>query len=137
MKNNIDIFAPADFAGIKVNNRIFRAATDEGMADKNGVPTEKLIKLYENLAKGGVGAIITGYMAVSKDGEAVMPGMVMIENDDRIDELSKVVERVHALQTPIIAQIAHCGRNGVVGKSFNVNKISEDVICRVIEDLFR
>lgn len=129
----IDVFKTAEIAGIKFNNRILRAATDEGMGD-HGYPTERLIKLYENLAKGGVGGIITGYMSVSTDGESDMPGMVMIESDDRISKLAEVVERVHALHTPIIAQIAHCGRNGVAGKTFQIGKISESTIERVADD---
>ncbi|MDO5516243.1 MAG: NADH:flavin oxidoreductase [Clostridium sp.] len=134
MADKIDVFEAVELAGIKLNNRIIRAATDEGLADENGNPTDKLSKLYENLAKGGVGGIITGYMSVSKDGESVMPGMVMIESDDRIARLAEVVNNVHKMGTPIICQIAHCGRNGVAGKSFNVNKISEDTINRVVKD---
>lgn len=42
--------------------------------------------------------------------------MVIIESDDRIVKLPEVVNRVHELETPIICQIAHCGRNGIVGK---------------------
>lgn len=134
MNDKIDVFEPATLAGIKLNNRILRAATDEGLADEYGNPTEKLTKLYEKLVKGGVGGIITGYMSVSKDGEAIMPGMVMIESDKRIIKLAEVVESVHEMGAPIICQIAHCGRNGVAGKSFNVNRISEETIKRVIKD---
>ena len=129
-----DVLKPCELAGIKLNNRILRAATDEGLADESGNPTEKLIRLYEKLAKGGVGGIITGYMSVSKDGKSVMPGMLMIEADERITELAEVVKRVHAMGTPVIAQIAHCGRNGVAGKAFHVNRISEETIQLVIND---
>ncbi|MDO4650240.1 MAG: NADH:flavin oxidoreductase, partial [Eubacteriales bacterium] len=134
--NRIDIFHSSDIAGINFNNRILRAATDEGMAE-NGNPTERLINLYEKLARGGVGGIITGYMSVSQDGESVMPGMIMIESDERIPQLAEVVKRVHELHTPIIAQIAHCGRNGVAGKSFQVGKISESTIERVADDFVK
>ncbi|BCN30961.1 NADH:flavin oxidoreductase [Anaeromicropila herbilytica] len=134
MIKQIDVFVPEELSGIRLNNRILRSATDEGMADSDGNPTEKLIKLYENLAKGGIGGIITGYMSVSKDGTSTMPGMVMIESDNRITKLTEVVNRVHQMSAPIICQIAHCGRNGVAGKAFNVNRISEDTIERVIND---
>ncbi|URZ05679.1 NADH:flavin oxidoreductase [Clostridium felsineum] len=134
MTNKIDVFAPSELARIRLNNRIIRGATDEGLADESGNPTEKLIKLYETLAEGGVGGIITGYMSVSKDGESMMPGMTMIESDERITRLAKVVNRIHEMGTPIICQIAHCGRNGIAGKEFNVNKISEETIERVIND---
>lgn len=60
------IFAPATLGGITLRNRIIRAATDESMGDKNGFPTDKLTALYERLAKGEVGAIITGYIGVAE-----------------------------------------------------------------------
>ena len=36
------------------------------MGDENGYPTDKLTALYERLAKGEVGAIITGYIGVAE-----------------------------------------------------------------------
>lgn len=137
MIKQINIFEPVELAGIKFSNRVLRAATEEGLADLDGNPTEKLIKLYENLIKGGVGGIITGFMSVSEDGKSTIPGMVMIESDERIPQLAVLVERLHKMSSPVIAQIAHCGRNGVAGKKFNVNKISENTIERVKNDFVK
>lgn len=64
--------------GIEVKNRIFRSATHDGLADKNGHPSEELIKKYETLAKNDVGLIITGYAAVSKNGVSPYPNMLKI-----------------------------------------------------------
>ena len=58
------IFTPTTIGGIALRNRIIRAATDESMGDEGGFPTAQLTALYERLAKGEVGAIITGYIAV-------------------------------------------------------------------------
>ena len=63
------VFGDAEIAGVKLKNRIIRSATHEGMADKNGCPTEMLLKKYELLARGEVGAIITGYAAIQQDGK--------------------------------------------------------------------
>lgn len=60
------LFTPAIIGGIGLRNRIIRAATDESMGDENGFPTEKLTALYERLAKGEVGAIITGYIGIAE-----------------------------------------------------------------------
>ena len=62
------VFEHTSLAGIQLKNRIIRSATHEGMADEKGLPTEKLRRLYIRLAKGDVGAIITGYAAVQADG---------------------------------------------------------------------
>ena len=103
-------FAPADLAGIAVRNRILRSATHEGLADERGLPTEALQRRYLALAQGGVGAIITGYAGVQQDGKSSLLRMLMIDGDDCIPAYRALVEAVHGAGTPIILQIAHCGR---------------------------
>lgn len=103
-------FEENSLGGIKLKNRIIRSATHEGMADSDGRPTEKLEKLYTKLAKGGAGLIITGYAAVDKKGVSHSAGMLRIDNDSYIDDYKKLTETVHRLNTPIVMQIAHCGR---------------------------
>lgn len=64
MDNN-DIFQPIQIAEIKLNNRILRSATEEGLADEQGHSTEDLIKKYKALAKGGIGGSITSFIALT------------------------------------------------------------------------
>ena len=78
------IFAPTTIGGVHVKNRVIRAATDESMGDANGFPTAQLTALYERLAKGEVGAIITGYIAISEKGKSVFPDMCMLDADEKI-----------------------------------------------------
>jgi 2,4-dienoyl-CoA reductase-like NADH-dependent reductase (Old Yellow Enzyme family) len=104
------IFERAQIAGVKLRNRIIRSATYEGMADENGFPTEKLKNLYIRLAKGGVGAIITGYAAVQADGKGNAVGKAMIDDDKSIPAYKEITDAVHEYDTPIIMQITHCGR---------------------------
>lgn len=93
-----------------MKNRIIRSATHEGMADEKGFPTEKLKKLYVNLAKGDVGAIITGYVGIQQDGKTCLLNMTMIDSDDKIPAYKEITQAVHEYGTPLIMQIAHCGR---------------------------
>lgn len=104
------IFRHALLAGITLNNRIIRSATHEGLADENGYPTEKLKELYVRLARGGVGAIITGYAGVQADGKTNLFAMTMMDNDDKIPAYKEITRAVHQHNTPIILQLAHCGR---------------------------
>lgn len=104
------VFKEAKIAGMTLNNRIIRSATHEGLSDDSGRPTEALIRKYEQLATGGVGAIITGYAGIMPNGKSPSLNMTMIDANDKIEAFEKMVKRVHALETPIILQIAHCGR---------------------------
>lgn len=145
------IFEPTSLAGIKLKNRIIRSATHEGMADEKGFPTAELKKLYIRLAKGGVGAIITGYAAIQADGKSSLFAMTMIDNDDSIPEYREITKAVHEYGTPIIMQIAHCGRqtrskttdlqpvapSAIRNVFFNEDipkELSEDEINRIIDN---
>lgn len=104
------VFERTSLAGMDFNNRIIRSATHEGMADADGVPTEKLKKLYVRLAKGGVGAIITGYAGIQPDGKTCFVNMTMMDRDELIPAYKNITDAVHEHNTPIIMQLAHCGR---------------------------
>ena len=104
------VFEQTSLAGIKLKNRIIRSATHEGMADEKGFPNEKLKKLYIRLARGDVGAIITGYAGIQADGKTCFYNMTMIDSDDKIKAYREITDAVHEYETPIIMQIAHCGR---------------------------
>lgn len=104
------IFEKASVAGLTVKNRIFRSATHDGLADENGAPTEKLIKKYAYLAKNNVGCIITGYAGVSENGMSPYPAMLKLHRDELIDSYKALTDAVHEYDEPIVAQLAHCGR---------------------------
>jgi len=103
-------FDPSEIGVIKLKNKIIRSATHEGLADEKGYPTEKLIKKYEMLAKNDVGCIITGYAGIMQNGKSNYHNMLMINDDSFIDPYKRVTQKIHEYQTPIILQIAHCGR---------------------------
>jgi len=145
------IFEPTSLAGIQLKNRIIRSATHEGMADEKGFPTDKLKKLYIRLAKGGVGAIITGYAAIQADGKSPLFAMTMIDNDKSIPKYKEITDAVHEYNTPIIMQIAHCGRqtrskitgftpvapSAIRNSFYNEDmpkELSEDEIIRLIDN---
>jgi len=138
---------------VKLKNRIIRAATHEGMADENGLPTQKLIDLYKRLAKGGVGGIITGYAGVQQEGKSSLYNMLMIDSDDKVESYRELTKEVHKESVPIFLQIAHCGRatnSNVTGKDIVAPsaikdrvygelpiKLEEGVIEEIIENFIK
>ena len=103
------LFDRIQIGKLDLRNRLVRSATAEMMADESGRPLPQLAALYRNLARGGVGLLITGHMYVHSSGKA-HPGMTGIFSDDLIPGLNLLVEAVHAEGGAIAAQINHAGR---------------------------
>lgn len=104
------IFKESKLGSILLKNKLLRSATHEGLADENGFPTEELTKKYVQLAKGEAGAIITGFAGVAPAGKSSAYRMLMIDKDESVEHYKKLVDAVHQYNTPIILQVAHCGR---------------------------
>lgn len=102
------LFDETEINGMSLKNRLVRSATHEAMADENGFPTERLYKLYDRLANGGVGLIISGYAYVSRDGKSA--AMLGIDSDKLIPKYRELVNQVHQKGARIAMQINHCGR---------------------------
>ncbi len=102
------LFEPGEINGMKLKNRFVRSATWEGMAADDGSCTPKLISLMAELARGGVGLIISSHSYVQKIGQ-VSPGQIGIHSDDMIPGLKKMTVAVHDQRGKIVCQLAHGG----------------------------
>jgi 2,4-dienoyl-CoA reductase-like NADH-dependent reductase (Old Yellow Enzyme family) len=122
------LFDKTEIKSMRLENRFVRAATWEGMADENGYPTEKLIKLYEELARGGTGLIITG-VAYPVEDSKVLNGMIGIYNDTFIPGYKELTDRVHKHGGKILIQVNYPGRDG---KLINPEDLTIDEIKIVV-----
>jgi len=102
------LFDEGTINGLTLKNRIVRSATWEGMCDQCGIPTERLIDLYRDLARGGVGLIISGYTYVRIDG-IQMPGKMGLDSEEQIPALRRLTEAVHHESGRIFCQLVHAG----------------------------
>lgn len=93
---------------MQLKNRFFRAATWEELATENGHMTENLSMIYEELAKGGIGTIITGYANICKE-EQANRCMMGIYEDSFIPEYQELTTMVHQYGANIIMQIVYGG----------------------------
>jgi 2,4-dienoyl-CoA reductase-like NADH-dependent reductase (Old Yellow Enzyme family) len=104
------LFTPGNIGNLQLANRLVRSATAERMATDQGYPLPPLAKLYQQLADGGVGLIITGHMFINPSGKchAEMTG---ISSDDYLSSLTHLAEVVHNEEGKIAVQINHGGAN--------------------------
>lgn len=123
------LFDQTELSGLTLKNRFIRSATYYGTADEHGHMTEALFRVYEDLAKGGVGTIITGMAAVCES-EHLVPKQMGIFNDSFLGEYKKLTAMVHQYQANIIVQLASLGfhkfLSAVPGKVFWVPSVLEE-----------
>ena len=103
------LFEPGQIASLELKNRLVRSATAEKMSDKEGRPEQAMLDLYAELARGGVGLIITGHAFVHESGKA-HPTMTGIHRDDLIPSLQALANIVHQEGGKVVVQINHAGR---------------------------
>ena len=105
------LFEPMKIKGMALRNRFVRSATYDGCADKNGHVSEKQMKLFEDLADGGTGLIVTGIAHVHPSGQ-ISPIQNAITSDECIPGLKKLTAAVHERGAKIAVQLFHAGREG-------------------------
>ncbi|MGB6837802.1 MAG: NADH:flavin oxidoreductase [Dehalococcoidia bacterium] len=106
----ISPFAPITIEGINIRNRFMRSATWDSTATDDGEVTDASVKIIEDLARGGVGLIVTGFAYVSEHGKAVLR-QLGIFHDRHIEGMRRLVNAAHDHDAKIAAQIAHAGIN--------------------------
>ncbi|MFP3999174.1 MAG: NADH:flavin oxidoreductase [Desulfobacterales bacterium] len=107
------LFETTEINNMALKNRFVRSATYEGLAEEDGAVTQELSKMMVDLAKGGVGLIISSHAYVSRQGKAG-PGQLGAYKDELVPGLSEMADAVHEAGGKIILQIAHAGYHGFV-----------------------
>ncbi len=102
------IFETTNLRGIEMHNRLVRSATWEGLAKPDGSVTPSLLKIYEDLADGGVGLIVSSYLYVQIPGKQSL-GQIGVYSDEMIPGLTEIAAVVHDHGGKIVGQIVHCG----------------------------
>jgi 2,4-dienoyl-CoA reductase-like NADH-dependent reductase (Old Yellow Enzyme family) len=104
------LFDEFDLAGLKLKNRIVRAATFEKRADENGTVTDDLLEFYQGLARGGAAFIITGGALVHPSGRTLRQ-MLSAHADSFTDGLGKLAEAIRSNGALSALQLFHGGRH--------------------------
>lgn len=104
------LFKPGKIGSVTIKNRLVMAPMLTNFATVAGRITDRLIDYFEARAKGGVGAIFIGSIAVNPNGR-VTPTQALISDDSCIPDFIKLYDRIKKHNTVVIQQIVHHGRN--------------------------
>lgn len=119
------LLEPVYLGTLHLKNRLIRSATSQAMSADLKYDSERLLKVYGELAKGGAGAIITSFPLVDQD---------YYTNPDNEDNRNQVYEKligiVKAEECIPIAQLVL-----VNYRNMSIDAMTSDDI-RVVEDMF-
>ena len=102
------LFDEMHIGNMTARNRIVRAATTESLATKQGCLTPELLGLYGQLAWGGAGTIITGYMYVTPEGKP-SEGALGLYDDAFLHHYRCLADLAHENGACIVAQLVYGG----------------------------
>jgi len=96
-------------SGVRLPNRIAKAALSEALGDGDNSPDERIVTLYRRWAQGSYGLLITGNIMIDRAhlGE---PGNIAIEDDRALPQLTAWSKAAHDGGAAIFAQLNHPGR---------------------------
>lgn len=99
------LFDETSIGPMQMKNRFVRASVSD--PTPNGKVTDKLLNLYESLAKGGVGTILTGYTVVGRN-EKNMNILAMYDGTF-IEGGRRLTDLVHSHGSNILMQLVSVG----------------------------
>ena len=126
------VFEEIRLGNLMLKNRLIRSATWEGIALPDGGVTETAYEIYEELAKGGVSTIITGFTSVALN-DHYFGGMMRLCDDTLIPQYRKLTDLIHAEGVPVISQLA-LGAYYRVGRQVEPDDMTVDEIRLVIRE---
>jgi len=137
------LFSPEKIGNVGIKNRIIRSATYTRSATDDGYVTDDLIQYYTDLAKGGVGLIITGIVSIDETGKSGR-GQACLFHDSYIEGQKRLVKAVHDFsEVKIAPQLSHAGRQGRIPVApspvqYQVNKkIPKELTRKGIQDVIK
>lgn len=101
------LFDKTNIGNMKLKNRLIRSADGDKFA-VNGHMTEEDLQVYEGLAKGGVGTIITGMTYITESDNS-LSGTLGIYADSFILEYKKFTDMIHGYNANVVIQLAYYG----------------------------
>jgi 2,4-dienoyl-CoA reductase-like NADH-dependent reductase (Old Yellow Enzyme family) len=83
-----------------------RSTTAEGLSAAEGAPTQRLVDLTAELARGGAGLIVAGSAFVSRD-DRYSTDETGLDRDELIGPLRRLCDAVHGAGGILAAQLSH------------------------------
>ena len=110
-----NLFSPAKIGNLEIKNRILKAPQSTGMSNMDGTVTERLLRHYREIAKGGTGLIIVEYAYIDEIASKSAQCQLGIYDKENIPGLAWLADMIKIEGARAGIQIEHCGRQKFLG----------------------
>lgn len=104
------LFEPGLIGSVTLNNRVIKAPQHTGLANPDGSITDRLLRHYKELARGGAAMIVVEYAWVDMDASKASPCQLGIASIEHLPGLSLLAQTIQAQGAKASVQISHAGR---------------------------
>lgn len=106
---------PGRIGTIELPNRVIKAPQATGLSNMDGSVSERLMRHYREMARGGTGLIMVGYAYVDDIASKSYPGQLGISADEHIPGLAWLADTIKDNGALAGIQLEHCGRQKFLG----------------------
>ena len=100
------LFEKSSIGSLELPNRFIKSSTWSGTGDKKGYITDRAITFHNEVAKGGVGLILTGNQIVMSNGIS-LPYSIGNYDDSQAEGLKKIADSIHEEGCKVVVQLSH------------------------------
>jgi len=95
--------------GTTLPNRLAKASMSEQLADRDGAPSDEMVRLYERWGRGGAGLLLSGHVMIDAR-HVAEAGNVVLEDERRLEALTRWARTATARGAHAWLQLNHPGR---------------------------
>jgi len=100
------LFEKSSIGSLELPNRFIKSSTWSGTGDKKGYVTDRTLTFHNEVARGGVGLILTGNQIVMTNGIS-SPYSIGNYDDTQAEGLNKLADSIHKEGCKVVVQISH------------------------------
>ena len=104
------LLSPVRIGTLELRNRIAMSPMGVEIVDDDGVLRERMIRFYEERARGGAGLVISEVAAIAYPRGATTAHQIAISDDRYLPGLTELARRVHAHGAKLALQLVHHGK---------------------------
>lgn len=103
------LFEPGRLGPLTLHNRIVKASQSPNCDNPDGSISERSVRHYRRLARGGAAMVTVGFGYVDDDGARAHWGQPAVSRDECLPGLTRLADAIRAEGARPALQLAHCG----------------------------